>query len=67
VKGPRVSCKEGRIWKGEAIRRRLKPGSRGIAIVRSRYQATTNEGAAGWKNLACAVANCKVWKLALAL
>jgi hypothetical protein len=35
--------------KGAAIRRGLEPGSREIAIVRSRYQATTSEETAGWK------------------
>jgi hypothetical protein len=40
-----------RSWKGSAIQRRLEPGNRGIAIVRSRYQAATNEDTAGWKGL----------------
>jgi hypothetical protein len=49
VKWPQVSCKKGRIWKGAAIQRGLDPGSRGLAIVRSRYQANTSEDTAGWK------------------
>jgi hypothetical protein len=36
-------------WKGAAIQRGLEHGSTGIAIVRSRYQATTSEDTAGWK------------------
>jgi hypothetical protein len=38
-------------WKGAAVQRGLKHGSREIAIVRSRYQATTSEDTAGWKRL----------------
>jgi hypothetical protein len=30
-------------WKGASIQRGLEPGSRRIAIVRSRYQATSSE------------------------
>jgi hypothetical protein len=37
--------------KGAAIQRGLEHGSRGIAIVRSRYQATASEDTAGWKRL----------------
>jgi hypothetical protein len=37
--------------KGAAIQTGLQPGSRGTAIVRSHYQATTNEDTAGWKRL----------------
>jgi hypothetical protein len=44
---------------GAAIQKGLEPGSRGIAIVRSRYQATTGEDNAGWKS-ACALVICKV-------
>jgi hypothetical protein len=33
------------------LEERLEPGSRGIIIVRSRYQATTSEDTAGWKRL----------------
>jgi hypothetical protein len=32
-------------------RRGLEPRSKGIAIVRSRYQATTSEDTAGWRKL----------------
>jgi hypothetical protein len=42
------------------VQRGLEPGSRGIAIVRSRYQATTSEDTAGWKRLS-------VWKSAMTL
>jgi hypothetical protein len=38
-------------WKGVAVQRGLEPGSRGIAIVRSRYQATTSEDTVGWRRL----------------
>jgi hypothetical protein len=38
-------------WKGAAIQSGLEHGSRGIAIVRSRYQANTIEDTAGWKRL----------------
>jgi hypothetical protein len=51
-------------WNGAAVQRGLGPGSRGITIVRSRYQATTREDIAGWKRLSVI---CKVWKLAMAL
>jgi hypothetical protein len=36
-------------WKGAAVQGGLEPGSRGTAIVRSRYQATTSEDIAGWE------------------
>jgi hypothetical protein len=42
-------------WKGAAVHRRLEAGSRGRAIVRSRYQATTSEHTAGWKYLSVSV------------
>jgi hypothetical protein len=38
-------------WKGSAIQGGLQPGGRGIAIVKSRYQATTSEDTVGWKRL----------------
>jgi hypothetical protein len=38
-------------WKRAAIRRVLEPESRGIAIVKRRYQAMTCEDVAGWKRL----------------
>jgi hypothetical protein len=38
-------------WKGAATQIVLEPGSRGIAIARSRYQATTSEDTADWKSL----------------
>jgi hypothetical protein len=39
------------IWKGAAIQRGSEHESKIIAIVRSRYQATTSEDTAGWKSL----------------
>jgi hypothetical protein len=36
-------------WKGAAVQRRLEPGSRGLTIVRSRYQVNTSEDTAGSK------------------
>jgi hypothetical protein len=43
------------IWKGAATQAGLEPGSRGIAIVRSRHEATTTDDTAGWKrhNVCC--------------
>jgi hypothetical protein len=38
-------------WKGAAVQRGLEPGRRGIAIVRSRYQATTSQDTVGWRTL----------------
>jgi hypothetical protein len=38
-------------WKGAAILRELEPRSRGIAIVRSQYPATTSEDSVGRKRL----------------
>jgi hypothetical protein len=38
-------------WKGVAVQRGFESGSRGIAIVRSRYQETSSEDAAGWERL----------------
>jgi hypothetical protein len=43
-----VGCNRG-SWKGAAVQRGLEPGSRGLAVIRSRYQATTSEDTAGWK------------------
>jgi hypothetical protein len=43
-----VSCNR-RSWKGAAFQRRFEPESRGIAIVRSRCQATTSENTVGRK------------------
>jgi hypothetical protein len=37
-------------WKGAAVHGGLEHGSRGIAIVRSRYQETYSEDTAGWEN-----------------
>jgi hypothetical protein len=39
------------FWKGAAAHRGLEPESRGIAIVRSRYEATSSEDTVGWKRL----------------
>jgi hypothetical protein len=36
---------------GAAVQRGLKPGIRGIAIVRSRYQTTTSDDTVRWKRL----------------
>jgi hypothetical protein len=36
-------------WKRVVIQRGLEHRSRGIAIVRSRYEATTGEETADWK------------------
>jgi hypothetical protein len=47
VKWPPVSCKEGRQLEGAAVQRGHEPGSRGLAILESRYQATTSEDTAG--------------------
>jgi hypothetical protein len=35
--------------KRATVQRGLEPGSRGIATVRTRYQATTSEDTGGWK------------------
>jgi hypothetical protein len=43
---------------GAAVQRGLEPGSRGITIVRSRYQATTNEDIAGWKIFSALFVKC---------
>jgi hypothetical protein len=51
------SVKKGVSWKGAAVQRGLERGSRGLATVRSHYQATTSVDTAG----------SKVWKLAMAL
>jgi hypothetical protein len=40
-----------RSWRVAAVHRGLEPVSRGIAIVRSRYQTTTSEAAADWRRL----------------
>jgi hypothetical protein len=37
--------------KKAAVQRGIEPGSRGIVVVRSRHQATTEEDTAGWKRL----------------
>jgi hypothetical protein len=38
-------------WKGATGQRGLENGSRGIATVRSRYQANISEDTVGWKAL----------------
>jgi hypothetical protein len=48
-------------WKGADLQRGLEHVSRGIAIIRSRYQETSSEDTESWKNLECAVAICKLW------
>jgi hypothetical protein len=55
----RASVKKRRSWKGAAVQRGLEPGSRGIAIVRSRYQETSSEDTEGWKRLSVIF---KAWK-----
>jgi hypothetical protein len=47
----REAVKKMDSWKGAAVQRGLEPGRRGLAIVRSRYQAATSEDIAGWKAL----------------
>jgi hypothetical protein len=48
-----IRTTEARIVQLEAaVQRGLEPGSRGLAIVRSRYQATTTENTAG-SDLGC--------------
>jgi hypothetical protein len=54
-------------WNGAAVQRGSESESRGLVIVRSRNQATTSEDTAGWKDLACALEICEVWKLTLVL
>jgi hypothetical protein len=45
------SVKKRVTLKGGAVQRGLEPGSRGIAIVRSRFQGTADEDNPGWKRL----------------
>jgi hypothetical protein len=45
-----VRCNRG-SWKGSAVQSGLEPESRSLAVVRSRYQATTSEDIAGLKRL----------------
>jgi hypothetical protein len=52
-------CEEMFSWMGAAVERGHETGSRGITIVKRRYQATTSEDSAGWF--------CEVWKSAIAL
>jgi hypothetical protein len=40
-----ISCNSG-SWKGAAVQRGLQPDNRGLAIVRSRDQATAGENIA---------------------
>jgi hypothetical protein len=47
----RVSVKKSGSWKGAGVQRGLERGSRGLAIVRSRYQETTSEDTAVGKDL----------------
>jgi hypothetical protein len=61
-----VSCNGG-SWKGAAIQRVYEQKSTGISTVKIRYQASTSEGTEGWKDLACALVFCEVWRLAMAL
>jgi hypothetical protein len=51
VSSVRESVKKKVSWKGATVQRGLEPRSRGLAIVRSRYQATTSEDTAGWKTV----------------
>jgi hypothetical protein len=61
-----VSCKRG-SWKGAAVQRGLESGIRGLGIVRNRYQETSSEDTAYWKNLACSVVICRSWKSSIIL
>jgi hypothetical protein len=45
----RKSMKKRVSWKGAAVQRGLKRGSRRISTVRSRYQGTASENTSGWK------------------
>jgi hypothetical protein len=38
-------------WNGVAVQKGIESGSRGLVIVKSRYQETTSEDPAGWKRL----------------
>jgi hypothetical protein len=67
VSSAREAVKERFSWKGAAVRKGIEPGSRGIAVVRSRHQATTIEDTAVWKNLARVLVKCKVWRSEMAL
>jgi hypothetical protein len=58
-KSLRESVKKRLSWKGAAVQRRLEPGSRGRAIVRSRFKKTFIEGTECWKRL---INIYKVWK-----
>jgi hypothetical protein len=51
VSSVQESVKKTGSWKRAVVQRGLEPGSRGLAIVRGRIQATINEGTAGWKRL----------------
>jgi hypothetical protein len=53
-------CKKKRQLKGAAVQRELEPRSRGLAIVRSRYQATISEDTAGWKILSLILQNVEI-------
>jgi hypothetical protein len=39
-------------WKEDVFQKELERGSRGITVVRSRYQKTSSENTAGWKDSA---------------
>jgi hypothetical protein len=54
-------------WKGATIERGLEHGSRGIAIVGAVARQLLVKTRRAGKDLACALVNCKVWKLAMAL
>jgi hypothetical protein len=47
----RESVKKRVSLKGATVQRGLRPKSRVLVIVRSRYRATTSEDTAGWKTL----------------
>jgi hypothetical protein len=56
VSSVRVSVCEGKgqlegSWKGAEVQKEIEPRSRGLVIVRSRYQATIGEDTVGWKGL----------------
>jgi hypothetical protein len=60
VSSVRESVKERVCWKGAAVQRGLQRGSRGIALVRSRYHKTSSEYTVTWKkySVCCRVLEC---------
>jgi hypothetical protein len=54
-------------WKGAAIQRGLEHGCRGTAVVGAVTRQLLVKAQRAGKDLICAVVNCKVWELAMAL